>query len=181
MEIPIYDNFAEEFSFIVSGEADSTPPIVPQVVSTERVTVTDEWDASDYLKVYLTELEEPIIVKLEAGIDSDFSEKKTIYRALRAGAERRLSLGNGPCDTSVSSAFLDTVTHLRLTAIDLAGNESEAFSMELEIPSSENTNNEQSNSDETKTGCSSVPAGSGSSVILCCLFGLLGTRRNLNA
>ena len=180
MVIPIYDDFAEEFSFVVSGEADSTSPTAPQVVSTDRVTVTDEWDVSDYLKVYLTDLEEPIIVKLEAGIDSEFTEKKTIYRALPAGADRRVSFGNGPCETAVSSAFLDTVTHIRLTAIDLAGNESEVISMELEMPSSENNTNEQGNSDDSKIGCSSVSADSRLSVILFCLIGLLATRRNLN-
>ena len=176
--IPIYDDFVEEFSFIVSGEADNTSPAAPQIVSTDRVTVTDEWDASDYLKVYLTDLEEPIIVKLEAGIDSEFSEKKTIYRALSAGADRRVSLGNGPCETSASSAFLDSVTHIRLTAIDLAGNESEAFSLELEMPAAESDAEEASTNEESKVGCSSIGVGSASSLFLCGIIGLVGTRRN---
>ena len=145
-------------------------PAAPTLVQTEREVGEDEWGTWDFLNIQLSPAEESVYYRIESSTDESFSSPNTVYRA------DWISIGYGHCSITHSSEDLDQVTHLRITAIDLAGNESEPAIFEVDTSIEEETEN-PAPEDSSKVGCASLGSGSGMSLALVWMVGLLSLRR----
>lgn len=139
----------DELSFEVQGGIDENPPAVPVVLSTERIREEiSEWGLRDRLTITYAPPAERVWYRVESARDDHFSDSTTV---LSSGAEHLSRIGSSPCGGSHSPEELDRTTHLRITAIDLAGNESEALVMSVDT-----SLEHAAEAPASKLGCSSV-------------------------
>ena len=169
IQVDVGQNWIDEFALEIGTELDTNAPPAPTLLQTKREVGADEWGTWDYLNIQLSPASEPVYYRIESSADESFSASKTVYKA------NWTSIGFGHCDSTHSSEELDQISHLRITAIDLGGNESVATTFEVDTSTEERIGTESESS--SKIGCSSLGHTPKLSLAFLCLMGLLILRR----
>lgn len=150
------------FEIEITDTADLEMPAAPVYLNSERRIEEDEWGIWDSLVLSLEAPNETVMYRVETSAEPSFENTKIVHKT---AFENNIYIGNDPCDSDHTSQELDEVRHLRITAIDLAGNESstETFTLNPEPepepePESEPESEVETDpeSEENKSGCSSV-------------------------
>ena len=172
-----HDDFQEVIEIDVSEEEDTTSPQAPVSVNVSRDTVDDEWGGWDLIYIELVPAEEEVIYRVETSLNGTFDDAVVTYQL---AYQNKVSLGRGYCDSNHTSEELRTLHNVRITAIDLAGNESQSTDVGIEL---EPDHGEPEVEEESgKEGCSSTGTTGMSnlfSILLAGLVVLSGRRRRL--
>ena len=147
-------------SFTTGDEADHVLPDAPIVLDVDRDRGRGIWGKWLYNEIQVVPADEPVMYEVDVASDAEFSDVRTVQVSGWPDQDWvAVSVGSGLCGGSLELDGADR--HVRIRAIDLAGN------MSVE------------DVDEKVGGCSSTatPVGGGVAILLG-LFGLgLGRRR----
>ena len=149
----------------VSEEDDTEAPSAPVFVNAIRETVDDEWGGWDLIYIELEPSEEEVLYRVETSANGTFDDAVVTHQL---PYQDNVHLGRGYCDSNHSSQELNVLHNVRITAIDLAGNESEATDISLEL---EPDHGEPAEA-KVEAGCTSTGAGGMSNVLSILFAGL---------
>ena len=170
-----HDDFQEVIEIDISEEEDATSPQAPVSVNVSRDTVDDEWGGWDLIYIELEPAEEEVIYRVETSLSGTFDDAVVTYQL---AYQNKVSLGRDYCDSNHTSEELRTLHNVRITAIDLAGNESQATDVGIQLEPDHGDPEVEEGSG--KEGCSSTGTRGMSnffSILLAGLAILTGRRR----
>ena len=170
-----HDDFQEVIEIDVSEEEDITSPEAAVFVNVARDTVDDEWGGWDLIHIELEPSEEDVIYRVETSLNGTFDDAVVTYQL---AYQNKVSLGRNYCDGNHTSQELNTLHNVRITAIDLAGNESQSTDVSIELEPNHGEPVEEGA--PSKEGCSSTGTTGMSnlfSILLAGLAILSGRRR----
>lgn len=116
------------FAYLQTGESIDEEAPEAIVVDVERSSSQSEWGDTDVLSISLSDASDDIqIVRVELSEDEIFTAAQETWTSvlLSDSGDASFGIGQGLCDTTVSSDVLDSHRYLRLTFYDWAGNASD--------------------------------------------------------
>ena len=119
-EYEVFENsYQEEVLHFTTGDhIDETPPKTPEILDISKDYGTDTWGSWKWLDISLSEEEANGHFKIEVSRNADFSDSEITY-------VKYPFIGYGLCTSNIDMNP-NSVKWIKVTAIDAAGNESEA-------------------------------------------------------
>ena len=115
------DSVPQMISLFVTGEsADTTAPNAPGILSVERGEADGEWGPTDFVRTEVNPANELVYYRVEVSSDKAFAESE--FSTVMTH-EEAVKIGHNLCENTLQMPAMD-VKLVRLTAIDMAGNES---------------------------------------------------------
>jgi hypothetical protein len=115
------DRVPQAISLFNTGEsADTTAPKAPGILSVERGEADGEWGPTDFVRTEVNPAKELVYYRVEVSSDEAFTESE--FSTVMTH-EEAVKIGHNLCENTLQMPAMD-VRFVRLTAIDMAGNES---------------------------------------------------------
>ena len=159
-------------AFVLENNTDLTAPEQPSILSSERDYGTWEWGDWDKQHISVDASVDTAYFKVELSSSPDFHISETILEKSLTGV---ISIGYDECHSNIHAQEIGEMTHVRIKAVDFAGNESE-WSNVFDLDASEPG---PSGSDKAQGGCSSLSSPA-SPALLLLGAAMLGWRRREN-
>lgn len=129
LDVVIGNDLYQQVFLTVGNEIDITPPEIPTIAFVERYLDQSEWGNTDQMLIFIPEYDFNFMYRVETTANGEFDENSNVLYKYSYG--REIFFGDTYCELDHTSEELDAITHIRLTAIDMAGNESEPFVFEV--------------------------------------------------
>ena len=129
LDVVIGNDLNQQVLLTVGNEIDETPPETPTIAFLERFLDQTEWGNTDQMLIFIPEYDLNLMYRVETTANGQFDDDSNVLYTYSSG--REIFFGESYCEINHTSDELDAITHIRLTAIDMAGNESEPFVFEV--------------------------------------------------